>query len=68
MPKNEFIEVNLQLVLAHSVVGSNEPLLEVSDRPIGKRDCGLCTFAQLRSKRLVSNDMFKAGLRDLRNS
>jgi hypothetical protein len=60
VPKDEFIQVNLQLVLAHSVIGSDEPLLEVSNSPIGKRDGGLCAFTQLRSEGLVMNDMFEA--------
>jgi len=62
VPKDEFIEVNLKLVLAHSVVGSDQPLLQVSNRPIGKRDSGLRAFAQLRPERLATGDRFKTSL------
>ena len=68
MPKDEFIEVDLELVLAHSVVGADQPLLEVANRPIGKWDSGLRAFSQLRSERLVASDMFKAGLRQTRET
>ena len=47
MAKNEFVEVNLELGLAHSVVGADQPLLEIANCPIGKWDSGLRTFAQL---------------------
>ena len=60
--ENEFIQVNLQLVLAHPVIGSNQPLLQVADRPVGKRDSGLSAFAQLRPEGLATGDMFKTGL------
>ena len=60
--KDEFIEVHLELVLAHSMVGSNQPLLEVSNRPIRKWDCGVRTFSQSRPKWLVPDDMFKSSL------
>src|SRR5450432_3514467 len=64
MAKDEFIEVNLKLGLAHSVVGANQPLLEVANGPISKRDSGFRAFAQLCSERLIASDVFKAGLRD----
>ena len=59
---DEFIEVHLELVLAHSMIGSNQPLLEVSNRPIRKWDCGVRTFSQSRPKWLVPDDMFKSSL------
>ena len=45
MPKDEFVEVDLELGLAHSVVGADQPLLEVSNGPIGEWDSGLRAFA-----------------------
>ena len=69
MSKDEFVEVYLELGLAHSVVGANQPPLEVANGPIGKGYSGLRTFSQFRAEGLDASDMFKAGLRrDLRNS
>ena len=62
MPKDEFIEVYLKLGLAHTVVGANEPPLEVANGSIGKGDSGLRTFSKFRAERLDASDMFKAGL------
>jgi hypothetical protein len=47
MAKDEFVEINLKLRLAHSVVGADQPLLQVANGPISERDSGLRTFAQL---------------------
>jgi len=44
VPKDEFVEVYLELGLAH-VVRANEPLLEVANGSIGKWDGGLRTFS-----------------------
>lgn len=62
-PKHEFVEVDLKLGLAHSVIGANQPLLEVPNRPIGKWHNLLRASAQLRSEWLVASDMLKADLR-----
>jgi len=64
VPKDEFVEVYLQLSLAHTVVGADEPLLEVANSSIGKWDGGLRTFSQLRAERLDAIDMLKAGLNE----
>jgi hypothetical protein len=45
VPKDEFVEVYLELGLAHTVVRANEPLLEVANGSIGKWDGGLRTFS-----------------------
>jgi len=47
MPEDEFVEVNLELGLAHSVVGADQPLLKIANGPIGKGDGGLRAFTQL---------------------
>jgi hypothetical protein len=62
VPKDEFIEVYLELGLAHTVVGANEPPLEVANRSIGKGDSGLRTFSKFRAERLDASDMFEADL------
>jgi hypothetical protein len=64
VPKDEFIEVYLKLGLAHTMIGANEPPLEVADGSIGKGDSGLRTFSQFRAERLDASDMFKAGLNE----
>ena len=45
VPKDEFVEVSLELGLAHTVVGADEPLLEVANGSIGKWNGGLRTFS-----------------------
>src|ERR1017187_9773056 len=37
MAKDELIEIDLQLVAAHSMIGSGEPLLEIANGPIRQR-------------------------------
>lgn len=64
MPKDEFVEVYLELGLAHTVVRANEALLEVADGSIGKWDGGLRTFSQLRAERLDASYVFKTGLNE----
>jgi hypothetical protein len=60
VPKDEFIEVYLELGLAHTVVRANEPLLEIAYGSIGKGNGGLRTFSQFRAQRLDASDVFKA--------
>lgn len=38
VPKDELIEVGLELPAAHSVVSAHEPGLEVAGHPVGKRN------------------------------
>jgi hypothetical protein len=45
VPENELVEVRLQLSLTHTVVGADEPLLEVANGSIGKWNGGLRTFS-----------------------
>jgi hypothetical protein len=64
VPKNKLVEVNLELALAHSVMGADQPLLEVSNGSVGKGDNGLRTFAQLRPEGLGASDVFETGLHE----
>jgi hypothetical protein len=50
--KDEFIQVKLQLALADTVMGTNQPLLQVANRSIGKWDGGLCALSQFCALRL----------------
>jgi hypothetical protein len=45
VPKDEFVEVYLELGLTHTVVGADEPLLEVANGSIGEWNSGLRTFS-----------------------
>jgi len=60
VPKDEFIEVYLELGLAHTMVGANEPPLEVANRSIGKGDSGLRTSSKFRAERLVVGEEYLA--------
>ena len=59
MPKDEFVEVYLELGVTHTVVGADEPLLEFANGSIGKWNSGLRTFSEFQSERLGTGDMFK---------
>ena len=59
MSEDEFVEVDLELRLAHSVVGADQPLLEVSNRAIGKWDSRLRAFTEFGSQRLSAGDMLE---------
>jgi len=68
VPEDEFVEVDLELGLAHAVVCANEPLLEVADGSIGKSHRGLCAFSQFQTERLDAGDVFKTGLDQARET
>src|SRR6266481_9281413 len=60
-PEDELIEVNRELARAYSVVGSHQPVLKVTDHPVGQRNNGLDALAQSATGRLRSWDMRVAG-------
>ena len=64
MPEDEFVEVNLELRFAYSVVGADQPLLEVPDSAIGKWYSRLRAFPERGSQRLSASDMFEASFRE----
>ena len=57
MTKDEFIKVSLEPMAAHAVMGSEQPLLQVADGPVGQRHRGLRAFVQVRSRRLRARHM-----------
>jgi hypothetical protein len=59
VPEDEFVEVDLELRLAHAVVGADQPLLEVSDSAISKWNNRLRAFTEFRPQRLDAGDMFE---------
>jgi hypothetical protein len=64
VPEDEFNEVNLELRLAHAVVGADQPLLEAPNSAIGKWDSPFRTFPECRSQRLSAGDMFETSFRE----
>ena len=55
--KNKFIEVNLKLRTADTVVGTDQPLLEIAERPVSQRDDRFGALAQLSCLGLYTRDM-----------
>ena len=55
--KNEFVEVDLQLCPAYSVVGADQTLLNVSNGPISKWHNGFVALTQFGCHRLSAGDV-----------
>ena len=64
VPEDEFVEVDLELRLAHSMVGADQPLLEVPNGTVGKWDSRLRAFAEFGSQWLRAGDMFESSFRE----
>ena len=62
--KDKFVEINLQLIAAHAVVGSDQPLLQVSNSAIGKRDSRLRALTEFGTQWLSASDMFEPRIRE----
>ena len=62
VPKDKFIEINLKLIAAHAVIGSDQPLLEVSNGAVRQRQHRLRAFSQIDSQGLRARHMLKSGL------
>ena len=60
VPKDELVQIDLQLGAANPVVSAYEPLLEVTDGAISKRHPGCGSLTQLGSQGLSARDMLKA--------
>ena len=54
MAKDEFVEINLKLIPAYAVIGSDQPLLQVANSAVGQRHHGLGPSAQLDSQGLAA--------------
>jgi hypothetical protein len=50
--EDELIQVNLELLATHTVVGADQPLLQVPDGPIGQRHHRSRAFAKVALQRL----------------
>jgi hypothetical protein len=59
MAKHEFVEINLELIAAHTVVGSDQPLLEVANRAVCQRHHRLRAFTQVDSQGLAARHVLE---------
>ena len=63
MPKDELIQIDLELSSTHAVVGADQPLLEVANRAISERHCRFRALAEFGSQGLSASDVFETGFR-----
>jgi hypothetical protein len=68
VPEDEFVEIDLELGLTYSVIGANQPLLEISDSPIGERNSRLRALSECGSQWLSTGDMFEPSFRQARKA
>lgn len=61
MAEDELIKIDLKLIAAHAVIGSDQPLLQIADGPVCQSQHGLRTFAQIDSQGLGARHMLKSG-------
>ena len=62
MAKDEFIEINLELIAAHTVMRSDKPLLQIASRLIRQGHDRLRAFPQLDPPGLAARHVLKARL------
>ena len=53
--ERRFIKINLKLIAAHAVIGSDDPLLEIANGAVCQRQHRLRAFAQIDSQGLRAN-------------
>jgi hypothetical protein len=58
--KDVFIEINLQLIATHAVIGSDQPLLEVANSTVCERDDGFGAFPEVDSQGLATRHVPKS--------
>jgi len=61
MAKDEFVEIDLQVMPADAVIRADEPLLQVPDRTVRQRHHGGHSFAERTPERLRAGHMPHAG-------
>ena len=61
VPKHELIQINLELIAADTVVGTDQPLLEIANGAVCQRHHGLRAFAQIDPERLITGQVPKSG-------
>jgi len=60
--KYEFIQIDLELITADTMVSSEQPLLEITNRSVSQRYHGLRAFSQIGSQRLAARHVLEASL------
>jgi hypothetical protein len=50
--EDEFIEIDLELIATHAVIGPNQPLLQIANRSVSQRDYRLGALPQIDPQRL----------------
>ena len=68
MPEDEFIEIDLELGLTYSVIGANQPLLKISDGPVGEWNRRLRALSEGGLQWLSTGDMFEPSSRQAREA
>jgi hypothetical protein len=68
VPEDEFVEIDLELGLTYSVIGANQPLLEISNSPIGEWNSRLRARSECGSQWLSTGDMFEPSFRQARKA
>jgi hypothetical protein len=59
MAKDEFVEINFELIAAHAVVCSDQPLLQITDRAVSQRHHGRRAFSQVDSQGLTARHVLE---------
>lgn len=62
VPKDELVEIRLQLRAAHAVIGADQPLLKIPDGAVSERHHRPGTPAERRSQRLFEGDVVESRL------
>ena len=62
MAKDEFIQIDLELITAHAVIGSDQPLLQIANRSVCQRNYRFGALPQLDSQRLGARHVFVTSL------
>jgi len=66
MPKRELVQVNLKLTATDTMVGADQPLLEIADRPVRERHDRGNAFAKVFAHRLGAWHVRETGGRQTR--
>jgi hypothetical protein len=66
MAEDEFVEVDLELIAAHAVIGSNQPLLQVADGAACQGNHGFGAFSKVSSQGLALRQLVVARLSQIR--
>src|SRR5262249_26011880 len=61
VPKHEFVEIHRELLPAHSMVSSDEPLLHISNGAVGQGYHRFRSFADLSTQRLDPRHVLVTG-------